>query len=126
MIWTPNSIALVAGSLFLGSIPFSYLVVRARTGTDLRKVGSGNPGATNALRAAGPAAGLTGLVLDTAKGLVPVWLAREPVSPARWLRHWPWRAFSGMCCLRFWGFKVAKGSPPASVPWLRSIRWREQ
>lgn len=77
MIWNSNSIALVAGGLFLGSIPFSYLVVRARTGRDLREVGSGNPGATNALRVAGRAAALTGLVLDTAKGLVPVWLARE-------------------------------------------------
>lgn len=71
-----NWIALIAGCFLLGSIPFSFLVVRARTGSDLRAVGSGNPGATNALRVAGATAGLIGLLMDIAKGFIPVWLAR--------------------------------------------------
>ncbi len=72
-----NRILLVLGFFFLGSIPFSYVAVRLRTGNDLRRLGSGNPGATNALRAAGPAVALAGLMLDVGKGFVPVWLGRD-------------------------------------------------
>lgn len=71
------ALALGAGAFMVGSIPFSFLFVRGRTGQDLRLVGSGNPGATNAWRAAGPAAGLLGLVLDVGKGFVPTWLVRQ-------------------------------------------------
>ncbi len=59
----------------LGSIPFGYLIVRATTGTDIRKTGSGNIGATNVLRTTGRAAGVLTLLLDFAKGYVAVWLA---------------------------------------------------
>lgn len=76
MTWTLETLGLVAAGFLVGAIPFSYLAVRWRTGRDLRQIGSGNPGATNALRAAGPAAGVAGLVLDAAKGFVPVWVAR--------------------------------------------------
>lgn len=71
-----NSILLLLGFFLVGSIPFSYLAVRLRTGNDLRQVGSGNPGATNALRTAGPVVALAGLLLDIAKGFIPVWLGR--------------------------------------------------
>ena len=76
-----HSILLLLGCFLLGSIPFSYLVVRLGTGSDLRDVGSGNPGATNAMRAAGPALALLGLVLDIAKGFAPVWLGRDAGLP---------------------------------------------
>ncbi len=66
----------IGAAYLLGAIPFSFWIVRSRTGRDLRLVGSGNPGATNALRTAGPALALAGLALDVAKGYVPVWLAR--------------------------------------------------
>lgn len=58
----------VAGYL-LGSLPFGYLVARAR-GVDIFKVGSGNPGATNVKRILGAKAGNTVLVLDVLKGAV--------------------------------------------------------
>ncbi|MBQ6394962.1 MAG: glycerol-3-phosphate 1-O-acyltransferase PlsY [Atopobiaceae bacterium] len=59
----------------VAGIPFGLLVTRAQ-GIDVRKVGSGNIGTTNVARAAGKgSAGLT-LLLDAAKGLVPMLLAR--------------------------------------------------
>ncbi len=69
-------LALLVGAYLLGSIPWSWLVVRWKTGQDVRQVGSGNVGATNAMRAAGRAAGLLALVLDVAKGVAPVLAAR--------------------------------------------------
>jgi len=51
----------------LGSLPFGYLVARAR-GVDIFKVGSGNPGATNVKRTLGAKAGNTVLALDVLKG----------------------------------------------------------
>jgi acyl phosphate:glycerol-3-phosphate acyltransferase len=58
----------------LGSIPFGLIIVKLRTGKDVRKVESGRTGGTNAYRAAGKWAGvLTGL-MDGLKGAVAVWL----------------------------------------------------
>jgi acyl phosphate:glycerol-3-phosphate acyltransferase len=59
----------------LGSIPFGYLLVRARSGGDVRAMGSGNIGATNVARTAGVSVGLATLLLDAAKGFFAVWLA---------------------------------------------------
>jgi acyl phosphate:glycerol-3-phosphate acyltransferase len=59
----------------LGSIPFGYLMVKWRTGADIRASGSGNTGATNVLRTTGAAAGVATLVLDIAKGYAAVWIA---------------------------------------------------
>lgn len=58
----------VAGFL-LGSVPMGYLMVRVRSGGDVRAVGSGNIGATNVSRALGTAAGVVTLVLDACKGV---------------------------------------------------------
>ena len=55
----------------LGSLPTAYLVGRAH-GVDLRLVGSGNLGATNALRTLGWKAGLLVYAVDTLKGALPV------------------------------------------------------
>lgn len=59
----------------LGSIPFGYLLVKWRTGADVRTAGSGNIGATNVLRTTGRAAGLITLLLDIGKGYAAVWIA---------------------------------------------------
>ena len=56
----------------LGSVPFSYLVARLWGIEDVRKVGSGNVGATNVMRSAGTLPGLLALVLDSGKGAVAV------------------------------------------------------
>lgn len=57
-----------------GSIPWSWVIGRL-LGTDIRKTGSGNAGATNLSRACGRPAGIAGLLLDAAKGALPVYLA---------------------------------------------------
>ena len=59
----------------LGSIPFGYLLVRIFTGQDVRATGSGNIGATNVARKS-PALGVATLILDAAKGLAAVLIAR--------------------------------------------------
>jgi glycerol-3-phosphate acyltransferase PlsY len=74
---------IVVLAYLLGSIPFSYLIVKLRAGKDVRTVGSGNVGATNAMRAAGKAAGIAALLLDVAKGVAAVLIARRlGASPA--------------------------------------------
>jgi glycerol-3-phosphate acyltransferase PlsY len=58
-----------------GSIPFGYLLVRLKTGEDVRQRGSGNIGATNVSRVLGVRGGLFVLLLDAAKGAFGVWAA---------------------------------------------------
>ncbi|PIP20665.1 MAG: acyl-phosphate glycerol 3-phosphate acyltransferase [Candidatus Omnitrophica bacterium CG23_combo_of_CG06-09_8_20_14_all_40_11] len=59
-------------SYLIGSIPTGYIFGRALKGIDIRKFGSGNVGATNALRILGKPAGIAVLVLDILKGFVVV------------------------------------------------------
>ena len=73
------SLALIVGlSYLLGAIPFSLVVARAR-GVDLRAHGSGNAGATNAMRVMGKGPGLLVFLLDAAKG----WAATALISQIR-------------------------------------------
>lgn len=58
----------------LGGIPFGYLLVRLKTGQDVRAMGSGNIGATNVARTSGKLIGIGTLVLDIGKGWLAVWL----------------------------------------------------
>lgn len=60
----------------LGSLPFSFIVARLFGVKDVRKVGSGNVGATNVMRSAGKLPGLLALILDGSKGAVTVGIAR--------------------------------------------------
>ena len=68
-------LAVVGIAYLLGAIPFGYLLVRWKTGADVRSAGSGNIGATNVMRTTGRAAGVATLLLDIAKGYVAVWIA---------------------------------------------------
>ncbi|HUJ10614.1 MAG TPA: glycerol-3-phosphate 1-O-acyltransferase PlsY [Verrucomicrobiae bacterium] len=79
-------------SYLLGSIPTGFLWGRAR-GIDIRKVGSGNIGATNVMRALGKGPGVAVLVLDAAKGFLPVFLAPRLFPNSD--RH----ALQIVCCL---------------------------
>ena len=62
---------IVVAAYFLGSIPTGYLIARAK-GIDIRTVGSGNIGATNAMRVLGKPAGITVLLVDAFKGYAAV------------------------------------------------------
>lgn len=76
-------VAVVIGYL-LGSIPFGLLIVKLKTGKDIRNVESGRTGGTNAVRAAGFGAGLLTATLDILKGAVAVWIAHA-ISPGNHL-----------------------------------------
>ena len=70
-------------SYLAGAVPFGYLVVRMRTGKDIRTMGSGNIGATNVARNLGVPWFIPVFILDFMKGFAPVfWLA--PWVAARW------------------------------------------
>ena len=64
----------ILAAYFIGSIPFGLLIARILGKGDLRSQGSGNIGATNALRVGGKVAGLLTLVLDTLKGVLAIGL----------------------------------------------------
>ena len=70
----------------LGSIPFGLIIVKVKTGKDIRTVESGRTGGTNAVRAAGFGAGLLTAILDILKGAVAVWIA-QALSPENHIIH---------------------------------------
>ncbi len=80
------AIGIVALGYVLGSIPFGLLIVKLKTGKDIRKVESGRTGGTNAMRAAGFWAGLMTAIMDVLKGTVTVWIA-QAVFPHNELLH---------------------------------------
>jgi glycerol-3-phosphate acyltransferase PlsY len=76
VLWGPE-IVLLVGSYLLGSVPFAWLLGMSR-GVDIRRLGSGNIGATNLGRVLGRPWALLAFVLDFAKGFLPVLVARSP------------------------------------------------
>lgn len=78
MLWT------ILGTLIsylIGSIPTAYIFVRLIKGADIRKFGSGNVGATNALRILGKRIGVTVLLLDIVKGFIAVFFIGNFLGP---------------------------------------------
>jgi len=92
------TVALAVGGYVLGSCPWGYWLVRLIKHEDIRKVGSGNIGATNVWRTYGRWLGVPVVLLDTLKGFVPALLGVLFVSPphlsaicagaAAMLGHW--------------------------------------
>jgi len=70
------SIGVLLLSYVIGSIPFGWLIVKLKTGKDIRAIESGRTGGTNAMRAAGLGAGLLTAIMDILKGVVAVWVAK--------------------------------------------------
>ena len=97
------------GYLF-GSIPFGLLLAKLFGGGDVRQHGSGNIGATNVSRVAGPLAGLLTLLLDTGKGAAAVFLAsRVSGQSATAIILAGVAALAGHCFPVWLGFKGGKG-----------------
>ena len=71
-----RDLVLLAAGYLLGSIPFGVVIARVASDVDLRRVGSGNIGATNVLRAVGKGAAALTLLGDIGKGALAVGLAR--------------------------------------------------
>jgi acyl phosphate:glycerol-3-phosphate acyltransferase len=60
------------GSYLMGSIPFGFILTKLFLKKDIRDIGSGNIGATNALRTGNKSIGYTTLILDILKAIIPV------------------------------------------------------
>ena len=106
----------VAGYL-LGSIPFGIVITRAMGLGDLRKIGSGNIGATNVLRTGNKKAAALTLVLDGGKGAVAVLLARAFAAPDA-VQLAALAAFVGHCFPVWLGFRGGKGVATFLGIWL--------
>lgn len=110
----------IAGSYLLGSIPFGFLIGKAK-GIDIREVGSKNIGATNVGRVIGRSFGITCAILDVCKGAVPVivagamsGLSSQSVTEMEPMQIWLWLAVAfasvlGHMYSPFLGFKGGKG-----------------
>ena len=99
----------------LGSIPFGLLLTRLFGGGDVRKSGSGNIGATNVARVAGPLAGILTLVFDAGKGAAAVWLAgRVSNESATWMMIAALAALLGHCFPIWLKFRGGKGVATAA------------
>ncbi|MBV8202111.1 MAG: glycerol-3-phosphate 1-O-acyltransferase PlsY [Acidobacteria bacterium] len=107
-------LAIVAGAYVLGSIPWSYLIVKLVKGRDVRTVGSGNAGATNVMRAAGKAAGAAALLLDCGKGVAAVAGARALGAPGLVVGGAAAAVVAGHVFPIFLGFRGGKGVATAA------------
>jgi acyl phosphate:glycerol-3-phosphate acyltransferase len=118
-----DAVVAIAAGYLLGSLPFGYWAGRLR-GIDLRLAGSGNTGATNAMRVLGLKIGIPVMILDIAKGAAAVLIAQGvsdsdlvPVLAAA-------AAVAGHMYPLFLGFKGGKGVATgagtmiALVPWI--------
>jgi glycerol-3-phosphate acyltransferase PlsY len=116
-------VLLLGGSYLLGSFPTAYYVAKKAQGLDIRLVGSGNVGSTNAVRIMGLPLGLLVFVADVLKGCIPAllckWIGGETLAIlaglASLLGHvFPlWLQFKGGK-----GVATALGVALALFPWL--------
>ena len=74
MITIPQ-ILLIIAAYFIGAIPFAYIIVKLVKNIDIRTVGSGNAGATNAARVLGKWGFISVFILDALKGFLPVFIS---------------------------------------------------
>jgi len=112
-------VSIPIAAYFLGSIPFGLLLGRLFSGRDVRSAGSGNIGATNVARVAGPVTGILTLLLDAAKGALAVYLAARLSEQSS-----TWMMIAGLCalvghCFPIWlGFRGGKGVATAAGVFL--------
>lgn len=110
---TTLGILLVALAYLSGSVPYGYVLARLVAGVDVRQVGSGNIGATNAARAGGKALGVVVLVLDVLKAVVPLlaarWLLAGSPRADPWVTAVAVAAFAGHVFPVWLRFRGGKG-----------------
>lgn len=104
-----TELVVVAFAYLVGSIPFAYIFVRYVTGRDVRDEGSGNVGATNALRSAGWKVGVSVTVLDIAKGSLAVWAMMVFNPESAWLAASMLAVVVGHCFPVWLKFSGGKG-----------------
>jgi glycerol-3-phosphate acyltransferase PlsY len=117
--------ALVLLSFVSGSLPFSVWLGRALARADVRRVGDGNPGATNAFRAGGPLVGVLSLMLDVSKAAAPVgwtYFALGVRGPAMVLIATA--PLLGHALSPFLGFRGGKALAVTLGVWIGLTLWR--
>lgn len=106
-------ILLVALGYLSGSVPWGVVLSRLFAGVDVRQVGSGNIGAANAVRAGGMKLGVAVLVLDVAKAVLPIllarWLLRGAPDAEAWETGVAVAAFTGHLFPVWLRFRGGKG-----------------
>jgi acyl phosphate:glycerol-3-phosphate acyltransferase len=113
LAWIP------VAAYLIGSIPFGILLAKLFGGVDVRKAGSGNIGATNVARVAGPLPGILTLVLDGVKGAAAVWLAaRFANDSALWMTLAGLSALLGHCFPVWLRLRGGKGVATAAGMFL--------
>jgi acyl phosphate:glycerol-3-phosphate acyltransferase len=117
----PITPVLIAVAYLLGSIPFGLLLAKLFGTADIRKTGSGNIGATNVARVAGPLAGILTLLLDALKGAA-VWIASQFTHSAKTMMLAGLAALIGHCfpiVVGVWRYvSLGSVSAAAAVPLL--------
>ncbi len=119
----PTAAALVGLAYLLGSMSFAVLLVRLKTGKDIRTEGSGNAGATNVLRAHGKALGILVAALDVGKGALAVFLVKLATADSRYAAAAGFAAILGHVFPIFYGFRGGKGVATAVGAFLALAPW---
>jgi len=117
-----TALGLLAAYL-IGAIPVGFLVARAAGGTDIRRTGSGNIGATNVLRTLGTGPALLTLVGDIVKGYLAVRAAGSIGSEAWAAAGGAVAAIAGNCWPVFLAFRGGKGVATGLGAFLALIPW---
>lgn len=123
---TLQEICAVVTAYLLGSIPFGFLIVKLKSGADVRQTGSGGTGATNVTRKAGKSAGIVTLILDALKGTAAVLLARWLTGEAgtSWVvAGAAVLAVIGHCFPVWLKFKAGKGVATGLGVFLAIVPW---
>lgn len=112
-------LALIPAAYALGMLPSARLVAR-RSGVDIAKEGSGNPGASNVIRLVGWRAGLLVLALDVGKGALAAGVGLA-LDDHRGHLFWEWRLWSATCSRSRHDFGAVKVWPlPQELCWWSS------
>ena len=105
-------VLLTAAGYLSGSVPYGLVLPLVLKGVDVRTIGSGNIGATNAARAGGRAMGVAVFVLDVVKAVLPILLAQAVLtgpSASFWVMTTAIAAFAGHVFPVWLGFRGGKG-----------------
>jgi len=102
-------IVIFALAYLIGAIPFGFIFYWLYEKKDIRRVGSGNIGATNVTRSLGILKGILVLLLDMLKGVIAVYLAQWILGDIRWISIAGLIAIAGHMFPIYLGFRGGKG-----------------
>ncbi len=118
-----NDIVWVIVAFLSGSIPFSFLLGKIFSAGDIRKVGDMNPGAVNAWKAGGAKIGVPALILDFAKGMLPVLIALQAGVANYTLTAVALAPIAGHAFTPFLGFRGGKAIAVTVGVWTGLTLW---